>query len=312
MYFVAVDSKDNVEEFSGEKGSGGGGESGGESNVIKPKGGKFVKVKNMKQFEPKFYTDEDMEDKVLGHILPSECKKYLTFNFELDNKMKQSIMAPFINGTACVGKTTFIRNVDRFPLKPKIYGAGAFRGKDLSIIKANAYTCSYYNLAINNSNKDVIIDRCPLNNLIWRIIMALLDEKIRNEFTLAKALNSIPRKFYESMRNFPIIYVINSNVDEVYKKMRLRASGGDLFRADIEGYVECQNIVYSAFADICGFPLYDVGKPGMREKLLSDFNETYPLLGNKYVQDSPVKKYKFPYFDSTTRMKAAKRLKIIK
>lgn len=201
-----------------------------------------------------------------------------------ENWAKTAVCAPYINGTACCGKSTLVRSLNTqlgalglhrhelpeghcdgngctLSVKPvNFYPKGFAKGKDQAIIRASVYQAAFFNLGLTHYT--LVGDRCPLNNMIWRFIMMLLDVYSENtptsllQKTLSKWMDSVPDAFWESAKIIPTIIVIDPDVEAVQKRMLERKTGSDEYRATVPGYVQCQNLAYLELARRCGYTVW--------------------------------------------------------
>lgn len=177
--------------------------------------------------------------------------------------------APCINGTAGVGKSTILRNISKAIGVPvmKISKLGGLKYKDKNdLIGMQNPSVGVYAI---ESTPCAIYDRCPFNNIIWRIIMALfqfndLDVMISKLCELLTS--SINCHLIDYMKQFPVAIIVDSNIKENKERMKSRGLKnlpritGCLFRCHIDTYCLAQNLTYYAFAILCKWPCVDVGK----------------------------------------------------
>lgn len=190
------------------------------------------------------------------------------FNHFLHETCNDAVM---VNGTACVGKTSFLQEVVeeiRNKIDPnsrllKASGCGGFRGKDCEQVLAMQYQLCASGLA--KLCYTSVIDRCFFNNLLWRIIQALYNTNtdIVEYFLFLFSLFS--PAVIELMKREPIIVIIETNVPRNRKRMFDRDEGGDHIRCRLERYVIAQNLVYGVFATLCNWPLIDLGNFSFNE-----------------------------------------------
>lgn len=185
-----------------------------------------------------------------------------------------ALYAPAINGTACVGKSSILYSVldelKRFGINSgitKLNKLGGFKGKDKNELVA--LQCTPVMLHASETKPDWIMDRCPFNNLIWKIILALIgvpDQDLIKK--AAELIDEINWNLFEMMMFYPVFIIIDSNVQENRQRMLRRGqakvsesgqTSGDLFRCKISNYVAVQNLVYGTLAAMCDWPVVDVG-----------------------------------------------------
>jgi hypothetical protein len=120
------------------------------------------------------YTSQDSRalETNLNDMEPADIHRFL-----YDTKFT----AVKINGTACAGKTTILNNtlaeiketIDSNAEILKIGSMGGFAGKDYNQVLAMQY--QYVAIGMADQFYTSVCDRCPFNNMIWRIILAMMD-----------------------------------------------------------------------------------------------------------------------------------------
>lgn len=189
-------------------------------------------------------------------------------------------VAPSINGTACVGKTSILNNlIDKVKsAKPecakkvnvlKLSKCGGVKGKDTNSLIG--MQCAIIMMNAVESSPLCIADRCPFNNIIWQMIMSIINNESGTSSPREMAmyiLANMNKNTLELMRSYPVVVIIDSDVManrvRMYDRGRLtlentNRSTGDLFRWSIPNYVTAQNLIYGAIAQMCEWPLFDVG-----------------------------------------------------
>lgn len=277
----------------------------------------------------------------VNYDLPQE-KRELLAEINRNNKFdKSAICAPYINGTACVGKSTLINRIHKELIKEKLQTEDgqfiikpsqwmpkkSFEKKDESLTRAMAYQMSFYNLGLKYLN--MIGDRCPLNNFIWRFILMMIDHENENpnecknsEKYLVDILNTLPQEFYDTLEILPIIILVNTNIQHVKRKMMERNEGNDRRRASIEGYIRMQNIVYMAFAYLGRFKIYDLSEEFdekcdlIKNDIIDKIRLNVELTNFKIVPiplaDISLKRKLSEILDESKRLKFVKRANILK
>lgn len=191
--------------------------------------------------------------------------------------------APSLNGTACVGKSTILGSVSKYIREKhnldapiyKVSKLGGLKFKD----KNDMIGMQMPLVAVHavESTPVAIYDRCPFNNLIWRLIMTLFECRSDEEMVdtlcdhLKKTINYYTIQY---MKTFPICVLIDT--DHVANRARMQKRGmsnlpkitGCLHRCLVNNYCKAQNLVYFAFALMCEWPCMNVG-------------EKFPLSGPK-------------------------------
>ena len=79
------------------------------------------------------------------------------------------------------------------------------------------------------------------------------------------------------MKKFPIIFIIDDNINENRLRMLKRNTDGDFKRCMIENYVKTQNLVYKLFGLLCEFPIFNA---------FDNNEEIVNLLVNKVIQNN--------------------------
>lgn len=177
-----------------------------------------------------------------------------------------------INGTACAGKTTILNNtladiqttIDCNAEILKIGSMGGFAGKDYNQVLAMEY--QYVAIGMADKFYTSVCDRCPFNNMIWRIILSMMDTTQDMVSVFMKELADISPLMIKLMSNEPIIVIIATDVQTNRDIMARRNNGGDVYRSRIENYTKAQNIVYGVLAKLCNWILVDTSSNNFREK----------------------------------------------
>ena len=208
--------------------------------------------------------------------------------------------AIFISGTACVGKSTFLENVNLNIKKNynecatimKSGRCGGFDGKDEDLIMALILQASMINYGLSYIN--CVGDRTPYDNLLWRFIMALVqfdnDKDIVSSFVTS--FSKFPPTLLALIGREPFIFFINSNVTYIRDMMKKRGKGNDSWRADVHKYVEIQNMVYGVFASLTKCLIFDLADydnkiPSNIEKLINEkCKRNNSITGKITVDDS--------------------------
>ncbi len=196
--------------------------------------------------------------------IETKCNEHVLDNYVYNSHS----MAPMINGTACVGKSTLVNkvlshvrsNIDPSASIIKAGSLGGFNGKDSNQLLALQYQGVIFTAALTHFTS--ICDRCPINNLIWRIILQLMKTNGDVVDDLMHILDNLSPEAIRLWKTLPIVCIIDSNVNENRKRMLTRAeSMGDAFRSLIEKYVPVQNMVYAVFATLLDQPLFNRANP---------------------------------------------------
>lgn len=238
---------------------------------------------------------------------------------------KSRIMSPCVNGTACVGKTTILnealdrvrRKIDKDAsiLKSGIYGA--FEGKDNSQLKAMLLQLNMICMSLEHYTS--IMDRCPMNNMMWRIILSLMNERADLVGEVVRQFNTLTIEQIKNYSKFPIIIIVESDVLANRSRMRRRDEGTDYMRSKIENYVKAQNIVYGLFAYLCKWPLINRSSSSFEpetlirliyKKIESNVSRMNGLLPNQPPE--PYKVHCEMFDDDNINYTYAKNLKIFK
>lgn len=161
------------------------------------------------------------------------------------SKIKDSTVQ--ITGVTCVGKTTFINNNDKYKIKPCV----AFKNRDTCTLQALLY--GYIDWLIAKNTKNYICDRTCYDNLIWRLILRILEYyyqhlQLPSAEYIIDMINEIPYTTFKHIEEANIIIVLEENTLQNKIKMALRNDGSDFLRSKITHYITAQNIVYGLFA----------------------------------------------------------------
>lgn len=211
--------------------------------------------------------------------------------------MNTQTSAVSINGTACAAKTTLlnsaletiIENIDPNAQVLKSGKTGNFIGKDDNQILAMQYQLiSYYSVIKYYTS---ISDRCPFNNLIWRIILGCVTaQTFTAEHITDLFVENCSRNLIKVMSSFPIIILLDSDPTTNRARMNKRSTGTDNVRAFMEYYVHAQNTIYALFAYLCKWPVFDksfVPNDPIETNLKQDFIKNLIIdKVNKNIQDS--------------------------
>lgn len=176
------------------------------------------------------------------------------------------IFAPSVNGTACVGKTTLLRNslnqiqstIDKNAFIIKSGNLGTFAGKDNC--QLIALTQQMTNQLANQVAYTSIADRDPFNNAIWRLVQYKFDRPNISS-GLIEALSFLDPQTVMFMRQVPTIFIIDTDTRANRARMAARATQGDEWRCKVKNYVLHQNVVYAAMAFLFGKPLFNRACP---------------------------------------------------
>lgn len=186
------------------------------------------------------------------------------------------------------------------------------------MIRAMAYQAAFYNLGL--ANYALVGDRCPLNNFVWRFIMMLLGSEPETLQSLAVPLvnhwlDSLPQAWWDSCRAIPTIVLVDYDADRVVERMKTRAQGADLKRAEIKWYVQAQNLVYTAVAVRCGYPIFtwDHDRSLVQSLLVEKIQRSVRLLGPPVAHvDQANDPWTAPAIDEAEWLAGAADLKILK
>lgn len=174
--------------------------------------------------------------------------------------------APSINGLACGGKSTLLRDAHELVCTRydsnasilKVSQFGSFRGKDVDQVLAMQY--QFLSIHLTLTNYTSIMDRCPFNNMLWRLIMKYVDTTIDPIDAFVKDLSRIHVAMIEAMSREPVMILLEAHIDSNRRRMWHRNTGQDRRRATIERYVSMQNMVYGTFARLCNWPTFQVAE----------------------------------------------------
>lgn len=174
-----------------------------------------------------------------------------------------------IGGTSCCCKSTILKHLSKLS-KVCIYKNSADLGeykklKNSNPLAAISFVYSYLNELENQ--KPCLLDRTPMDNEIYRIIYYLMiqEEKYGNDVDLISALLAYFNAYHlHSIFNIlskkvNCIFLIDSNLPRLHRRMLERNSGSDQIRAYNESYLRIQNLVFSYIATLYQIPIYDFG-----------------------------------------------------
>lgn len=276
--------------------------------------------------KPDYY--EDAEIRPVVHDLIHKHSEFLNMlksskNHDFFMNKTQDI-AVSINGTACVGKTNLLQElqneiIDRYDSTcriEKIGKYGGFRGKDNNQILALAYQA----VIINRTNRNCsnVFDRDPFNNLIWRCILGFVKtyddlQQLEDEI-VSMLLQSISKNLIKTMQQYPVIILIDNDIKANRERMFKRATGGDCKRCFITSYVSAQNLFYCFFAYMCNWPVFDTGfkrtdRDTIKRLVLQKVSTNSRNPTTKIPDINHMVSFKTTYAEN---FKAAKRLRIMK
>ncbi|UBZ25644.1 TK1 [Carcinus maenas nudivirus] len=290
--------------------------------------------------------DDEMQfanNKIPDYFERDEIKDIVTKLVKKDRQFITSLKAPeicehflnntddiavSINGTACVGKTKLLQEIQHEVIKRydpscqilKIGKYGGFKGKDSNQI----LSLTYQGIALNLVNRQPtsIMDRDPFNNLIWRCILQCMKTFDRDEdlidLFVEIFVTSVSRNLVKTMQQYPVVVLVD--FDEIQNRMRMfnRATGGDRKRCFITNYVKIQNIVYCTFAHLANWPVFETAFNSIEnpENRFTIKN----LILTKISQNTKNNKRSMPELESNSSFKSdfcecfntAKKLKIMK
>ena len=269
----------------------------------------------------KLYYDEIREKKLYDNVESIEHFQNHTRNVAIS-----------VTGTACATKTTTLNFINNFinnylelnaiDETCTIYKAGqmgSFQNKDIEQGRAMCYQGVMINVAYDY--KYAIIDRSPYDNLIWRIIMALVPSYGTEEFE-TNLYNAFDTIWSISMMNAisldPIIIFVDLNEEENRKRMLKRNTGADNWRYSLDGYVEVQNIIYYMVGRMVKSPIFDMSEIINNPKKSSQlWQKIVTMIYTKYSNNSPkpkmpIVKFKMPPIENPIDYTEAEKLGLLK
>uniref|UniRef100_A0AAU8GD11 Uncharacterized protein n=1 Tax=Faxonius propinquus nudivirus TaxID=3139431 RepID=A0AAU8GD11_9VIRU len=263
----------------------------------------------------------------IGNSIINNTNIVYSSNARAFEKWKYTNMrAPMLNGTACTGKSSILEKTlrqiqmhyDANATILKTGKMGSYQGKDKNQILSLSY--QYMTTFATTTYYTSISDRCIFNNLIWRIILLLMDS---NENIVEKAvkliIENISIQMVSAMTYEPIIILIDLDAVKNREKMKARNKGGDYFRCKIPNYVHAQNLVYGLFAYLgewvvfntnANFDFYNKVQELLINKIeynIKANNNTLPPIFDIYDG-----KFQNKLLDETTTYISAKKLNIFK
>lgn len=217
-------------------------------------------------------------------------------------------MAPMINGTTCVGKSYIIgelletlKKIDPDTRVLKASKMGRFLGKDFNQVLAmqNQYTLIDAALVQYTS----IMNRDPINNLIWRFILKLFNFHEYGDIVDAFLclLVDISPQTLQNFARLPVVILVDTGVvanrKRMYNRAKVSGNRSDFQRSKIRTYVPIQNMVYGVFAFMCNWPILnkvvslDSQKNSLKKMIVDKVLKNIKDTDNKL----PVVKHTSPY-----------------
>ncbi|KAK9694277.1 dUTPase [Popillia japonica] len=186
-----------------------------------------------------------------------------------------------IDGTACTGKSTFLKQLQIMSL-PVIVGDYYEHCNRFPILKdkfANTDHKNIYTFYLTNKSIDGYIhDRCPISNIIYDWIIKILNGNMSIDEGLSMVNKYKDLLYPEGW--FVIIWVTEEDEDIVINRMKQRNNGIDIFTAE---YIRVQNQMFREVAKVFNFPLFV-----KRELLNADMHlQTLSLL-IPIIRNSPI------------------------
>lgn len=199
-----------------------------------------------------------------------------------------NVFGMYTSGTACCGKTSALSKAlaecKSVGLDFQIISRGSmggFSGKDHNIARANLCAIT---VSKTVQRLQCVGDRTEYDNSLWRCIMEImgidgLDAQIN--WALEWFNQNVNEAVLEGMKSSIVVIFINSDIGKVVEMMYKRGEGGDLARLAVPNYVQAQNVVYTIYALMCGFPILNVSRLDMGycqtyvTKVVRRYLETY-------------------------------------
>lgn len=184
-------------------------------------------------------------------------------NTNLYGKMSAAFV---ISGVTAAGKSTLINKiVEKYEFltgkKISILKSGRNGNilfKDKSIFHAGNFHSSSTTYCLKYNNN--VSDRGIEDNKLWRGIMSGFRFKTKEEqidFLVDYLMSTASlNEFYKLFSEYPMAYILLSNVKIARTRMSKRGEGGDDFRSRLPGYFELQNAMYGLYAIMTGIPLF--------------------------------------------------------
>lgn len=264
---------------------------------------------------------------ILLDMFEGKTKNYLNLETCQTKWIKNKLNnAPMVNGTACVGKTSLMlktldavhKHIDENAMILKIGSYGSFMGKDENQILAMGTQITMKYLTENFYTS--ISDRCIFNNLIWRIILAMMNPNDDIKKIAYDHLQLLTHVMIDAMSKEPIVVILDSDCVANRARMMRRATGADCARSCIENYVVAQNMIYGTLGVLCNWLIIDVAVEGfevyekLSEILVEKINRNVTKRGMPTIK--PYESFtqqvdNIPKDDDTT-YEAAKKLAIMK
>jgi len=154
-----------------------------------------------------------------------------------------------VTGTTGSGKSTLVaqllKRCGAHRVKAGMFGD--FNQKDHA---GHLSVAMQYQLVVAlNDRPGAVVERGPTNNVWWRIINLGLvrpkGKKLRD--SVVENMSRIHPAIFQALASCPKIVLVGAK-HVLRERMRQRATGSDLWRADAPGYFAAQNLVYGIFA----------------------------------------------------------------
>jgi hypothetical protein len=180
----------------------------------------------------------------------------------------------FLTGTACVGKSTFLKELKPRGIETFSRGSlGSFAGKSKCAVSINNL---YVSLGTAHSQKNTLGDRGIIDNPLWVGIMTLCDPKyhktaedfVRHCWTFLRTSFTNPwvGYYYMACRGYVIV---DLKPKETQKRLLLRAQNTDILRSRmVPFYSLTQTVVYYAIARMMGWKI--ISSPYVDDKWSPD------------------------------------------
>lgn len=202
------------------------------------------------------YSEDEEEEKTKIGLVPMS-----KWNFDdIMHRFTDNTGNVCIDGMSCSGKTTILSKFH------KIFKINTVL--DTTNYNYNSVTAfSYLEMQnyIYNKNRNLVFDRSPISNLAFQLVYWLMenyDERVNfssynwceNYVRMHNMKNALE---YIKSRNYNIIIVVNSNLDEWQKYMLMRNGTGDRYKGCVREYGECQLFAYIYLAQVLNLPILD-------------------------------------------------------
>lgn len=179
-----------------------------------------------------------------------------------------------IDGPCGIGKTSLCKSMNRIYFKINLtheiitrdlfYNIDPYRVLEYVI---NSLTINVQEI-LSNDDLYIVRDRCPYSNLIFYYIHYLYAKKINlnSKEKVFDCLDNLSRRiavheiiaYCRSIKEIPIIFIVNSNIQLVAMILRKRNEGSDYTNSFNIHYIQAQYLAYVYWGFLLNVPVLDV------------------------------------------------------